>query len=298
MSFSACFCRPAIGQAPRARQYTCVRVALALLVLLAACIWLQDTSRVRAQTLPNHIDVSVREQTLDAGAIPAIRFLTTPDFPPFNYRDADGKLVGYNIDLAEAVCDLLGVPCTMQTWPWEQVADALADRQGDALLAGLAITPENGERFDFSQIYMMLPGRFVTPLANAQAFTPSGLAGKPAAVRAGSAHETFLRRYLKDVQPVTFETEFAALDAVARGEVAAYFGDGLRASFWLNTHPDCCAFAGEAYFNPSLFGEGLAAAFPAGADPVRHAFNVALARLQKNGTLERLYLRWFPVSFY
>ena len=269
-----------------------------MLALLALIVWLPGTNAARAQTLPTHVDLSVREQTLDAGSVPAIRFLTTSDFPPFNYRDADGRLVGYNIDLAEAVCDLLEVPCTMQTWPWEQAADALADQQGDALLAGLAITPENGARFDFSQIYMMLPGRFVTPLADAQTFTPTALGGKPVAVRAGSAHETFLRRYLGDVKPVTFETEFEALDAVARGDVAAYFGDGLRASFWLNTHPDCCAFAGKAYFNPPLFGEGLAAAFPAGADPVRHAFNVALARLQKNGTLERLYLRWFPVSFY
>ena len=38
----------------------------------------------------------------------------------------------------------------MQAWPWEQAARALEDNQGDALIAGLALTPENGELFDFS----------------------------------------------------------------------------------------------------------------------------------------------------
>src|SRR5690606_3635996 len=118
--------------------------------------------------------------------VPAIRFLTTADFPPFNYRDDNGQLIGFNVDLARGLCEALSVACTIQAWPWEQAARALEDNQGDALIAGIAITPENGQLFDFSNIYLALPARFVVPQAAAVAFSPAGLDGQPVAVRRGS----------------------------------------------------------------------------------------------------------------
>jgi polar amino acid transport system substrate-binding protein len=270
-----------------------MRLACLLFILLTAF-----ALPAPAQTMPHHADPSARELLRDFGPVPAIRFLTTADFPPFNYRDQSGELVGFNIDLARRICAEVEVPCTIQAWPWEQVTDALAENQGDALIAGLALTPQNAERFDFSAIYLALPGRFVTLREEAQGFSPAELAGEPVAVRKGSSHETFLRRYLPDITPMPVEDEIAALEAVKSGEAAAYFGDAMRASFWLNRNLDCCAFAGEPYFRPQLFGEGLAVAVPAGHDAVRSAIDWALVRLVENGSLDELYLRWFPVSFY
>lgn len=251
-----------------------------------------------AQALPYHVDPGGREVIPNLAAVPTIRFLTTADFPPFNFRDEKGELVGFNVDLARAICADLGIACTVQAWPWEQAAKALEDNQGDALIAGLAITPENGTLFDFSSIYLMLPGRFVTPVAAAGDFDPLALAGKRVAVRRGSTHAEFMRRYLPESTPVEFDSEIAALDAVQAGAADAYFGDALRASFWLNTHVGCCDFAGEPYFRPDLFGEGLAIALPAGHDTVRQAIDYGLNRLKRSGVYDELYLRWFPVSFY
>lgn len=250
------------------------------------------------QGVPYHIDPSARDILPDVSAVPAIRFLTTADFPPFNYRDGSGNLIGYNVDLARAICGELKIACTIQAWPWDQVTEALAGNQGDALLAGLAITPENGEKFDFSGIYMMLPGRFVTRLDGVEGFDPAGLAGKTIAVRKGTSHQEFLTRYLPGASLSAFDSEVAALEAVRDRKADAYFGDAMRASFWLNDVPDCCAFAGDPYFRPDLFGEGLAAAVPVGRDAIRRAVDYALVRLKEAGTLDELYLRWFPVSFY
>lgn len=267
-------------------------IVFALLMLFAAPL------AALGQALPYHVDPGARDIVPNVAAVPAIRFLTTADYPPFNFRDAGGELVGFNVDLARALCDELKIACTVQAWPWEQATKALADNQGDALIAGLAITPENGALFDFSSIYLMLPGRFVTTVAAAQNFDPHALEGRKVAVRKGSTHEEFMRRYLAGAQLVEFDSEFAALDAVEKAEVDAFFGDGLRASFWLNTHIGCCDFAGEPYFRPDLFGEGLAVAVPAGRDAVRLAIDYGLTRLKRSGVYDELYLRWFPVSFY
>jgi polar amino acid transport system substrate-binding protein len=253
---------------------------------------------VFAQNMPYHIDPSAREIVPDLSAVPAIRFLTTADFPPFNYRDAGGELVGFNIDLAKSICGTLSVACTVQAWPWDQAANALADNQGDALLAGLEISPENGKRFDFSSLYLELPGRFVTRNVDIRGFDPIALNGKSVSARKGSAHAQFIQRYLPEVKLVEFDTEIKALEALKSSAVSAYFGDAMRASFWLNDQPDCCSFAGDPYFRPDLFGEGIAAAVPAGHDAVRQAIDYALVKLKNDGTLDELYLRWFPISFY
>ena len=251
-----------------------------------------------AQPIPYHADPDAREILPNLQPVPAIRFLTSADFPPFNFRDDAGELIGFNIDLARRICIEVNVACTIQAWPWEQAATALADSQGDALIAGLAMTPDNGEVFDFSSVYLALPGRFVTRADAIGRFNPLSLAGQRVAVRAGSAHEDFLARYLPAAEIAGFGDEIAALEAVRTGTAEAFFGDAMRASFWLNENLACCGFAGEAYFRPQLFGEGMAIAVPAGNDSVRHAIDWALVRLKQNGTLDELYLRWFPVGFY
>jgi len=275
-----------------AQPFPFMAIAFALLVFFGGAM------AVAAQAMPNHFDPSARTKVTGPGAVPAIRFLTTDDFPPFNYRAPNGELVGFHIDLARAVCRLLDVACTIQVWPFGQAGDALADNQGDVLLAGMAINAKNSARFDFSQIYLMFPARFVARLSDVEGFDANALNQRVIAVREGSNQALFASRYLKGIKLALFKTEIEALEAVASKAAYAYFGDAMRASFWLNANPQCCAFAAKAYFRPDLFGEGLAAAFPAGQNVVRRAFDSALARLKRNGTLDEIYLRWFPVSFY
>lgn len=248
--------------------------------------------------IPFHADPNAKTEVPDPSLVPAIRFLTSADFPPFNFRDGTGKLTGFNFDLAEEICGVLDVACTVQAWPFEQVADALADNQGDALIAGLAISEETATRFDFSNPYLMLPARFVTLMSEGEAFDVKSLSGAKISVRANSSHANFLRQYAGSLELLPFGTETEGLAAMRSGEADAYFGDAMFASFWLNDNDNCCTFTGEAYFSPTYFGEGLAVAFPAGRGAVREAVNYALALLKRNGKLDELYLRWFPISFY
>jgi polar amino acid transport system substrate-binding protein len=267
-------------------------------VFLGAWLAIAGFTDASDQFLPNHVDPTAREIQPSSAPIAAIRFLTTADFPPFNFRDANGELIGFNVDLAKRICAEVNVACTLQAWPWDQAVEALVDNQGDALIAGISIESGEDWRLDFSATYLALPGRFVTTSANAVGFSTNSIDASTVAVRTGSAHEKFMQRYFPHANLVRFATELAALDAVRSGQASSFFGDALRASFWLNENLDCCSFASQAFFRPGLFGEGLTIAVPAGNDAVRHALNWALAELKENGGLDELYLRWFPVGFY
>ncbi|MEO8668609.1 MAG: transporter substrate-binding domain-containing protein, partial [Bauldia sp.] len=103
--------------------------------------------------VPNFWDPKRRLERPPAGAVPVIRFVTTDDFPPFNFLDADGHLIGFNVDLARAICAELEIRCTIQARPWDNLVETLANKTADAVLAGIAVTAEARARLDFSDVY-------------------------------------------------------------------------------------------------------------------------------------------------
>lgn len=266
--------------------------------LFGFVILAQLATSASAQKLPNYLDPSAYDDTLDMSLVPSIRFLTSSDFPPFNYRDASGDVVGYNVELAEALCAELGVECTLQSWPWTQLPKALEQGQGDAIIAGLNIDADNGRLFDFSQSYLQFPARFVQPSekSEGQEFKPHELSAV-VGVRRNSAHHAYLRDYFPNLVALPFESELDVFVGLEAGTIDFGFLDGMRASFWLN-QKECCNFAGAAYFSIEHFGAGLSFAVSPQKKNTLRAINLGLRRLGETGKLDELYLKWFPVGFY
>ena len=94
---------------------------------------------------------------------------------------------------------------------------------------------------------------------SAAAFSPAALKGKTVSVRTGSRHEEFLKRYLPEATIAGFPSEVEALAAVQNNQAQAFFGDAMRASFWLNDNLSCCGFAGDKglYIHPGIWHEGV-----------------------------------------
>ena len=184
--------------------------------------------------LPVLFDASERLARPDVNDILRLRFLTTTDFPPFNFTDQTGRLAGFHVDLARALCAELGMEakCQIQALPYAQLQDALESGQGDAVLAGVAVTAQLRQRFVFSRPYMLLPARFIrhrdTQLPGGDA---AALFGRPVGVIAGTAHETMLKAFFPDIKPVAFGARETLLAALKDRKVDAAFADALQLSF-------------------------------------------------------------------
>lgn len=277
-------------------------LAAALLSALPAAA--QDKADDKAGSgvfIPALVDPQPRAARPDPTALTAIRFLTEDDYPPFHFALADGQLAGFNVDIARAICQELQVSCTIQRRQWDLLAPALAERQADAVIASLAITPQARQTFDFSQPYYATPARFVTlkasPLADA---TPESLAGKTVGVVAGSAHAAYLERYFAATKREAFDSVANLRAALKQGRLDAAFGDGVGFAVWLNSPEgmECCAFKGGPYSESRYFGEGVGIAVRRGDANLRRALDYALARLVQRGIYGDLYLKWFPIGFY
>lgn len=271
-------------------------IVLALAAIAAPC-------RAADPAIPNFWDTKERLAKPDISELQRVRFLTTVDFPPFNFLDTSGRLSGFHVDLARAICRKLEIvdKCQIQALPWGELQPALQKREGEAIIAGIAVTEENRTSFAFSRPYLQFPARFITPKAKALTEPLSQkLKGERVGVITGSAHETMLREYFPDVKVVIFEKQEWMLADLKAGKLAAAFGDGMRLGFWLagSDSADCCRFSGGPYLGPEYLGSGLAIAVSPDNAKLAAAFDYALHEINTDGTFAELYLRYFPVSFF
>lgn len=239
----------------------------------------------------------------DLAALARLRFLTTTDFPPFNFLDGQDRLSGFHVDLARAICAELALAdrCEIQALPWGELETALQKGEGEAILAGIAVTGETRRQYAFSRPYLQFPARFVALKSKVLAEPLyDKLQGKRIGVLRGSAHERMLRDEFGSVEIVQYDKPEALRGDLRAGKVDAVFGDGMQLSFWLDSTESaaCCRFVGGPYLAPEYFGGGMAIAVKPEDTALAAALDYALQQISINGTFAELYLRYFPVGFY
>lgn len=271
--------------------------------MLVAALLVANGARAADPQVPVLWDTKERLPKPDLSALPRLRFLTTTDFPPFNFLDGAGKLSGFHIDLARAICAELSIveKCQIQALPWAELEGALQKGEGEAIIAGIAATAQSRSTYAFSRSYLQFPARFV--MAKGTALTDpvfDKLRGKRVGVIAGSAHERMLRDYFNTVQVVPFDKPEDLYSDLKTGKIDAAFGDGMRLAFWLggSDAAGCCRFAGGPYLAPEYLGSGMAIATKADNPALAAALDYALQEISMKGTFAEFYLRYFPVSFY
>jgi polar amino acid transport system substrate-binding protein len=258
-------------------------------------------ARAQGVETPNFWDQRQRMTEPDLSGRSRIRFLTSVDFPPFNFLDQQGRVSGLNVDLARAICEELNVTpiCQVEAMPFAGLQEALLKGDGEAVAAGLAVTADSRARMAFTHSFFRFPARFVALRdADLETALATGLNGAEIGVVGGGAHGAMLRSFFPKARPVDFDTREAAIEALRAKRVRAVFGDGVGLSFWLTSEDaaDCCVFAGGPYLSDRFLGEGLAIAVkPEDAD-LAYAFDYAIGRIVESGRMSELLLRYFPVS--
>jgi polar amino acid transport system substrate-binding protein len=255
----------------------------------------------QAEIIPDAWKGDVVPDAPDLSQVKRLRFVTDSDYPPFQYYDEEGVLTGFNVDLAQAICEVLEVECDVQQVDWDNLFETLESGEADAAVASLRIDERNLAQADFTQRYYATPARFIGRKDDELTDTsPEALAGRRIAVIEGTGHEAYLRSYFKTAKLVTFSNADAALAALKAGDADLVFGDGIALTFWLNgvTSDGCCEFRGGPYLDAKYFGEGVGIAVAKGDRRMAHILDYALHQLRAEGRLEELFLRYFPMNFF
>jgi polar amino acid transport system substrate-binding protein len=251
--------------------------------------------------VPSFWDPHHRAAKPDLSGLRSLRFLTEDDYPPFHFALPDGTLSGFDVDLARAICEELGVTCTIQARRFDTLIDALNDDQGDAIIAAIRVDPQSRAKLDFSGPYYTTPARFVSlQHMEHEAATPESLRGKIVGVQAHSAHEAYLQAFFPETIRKLYDSQGPLRDALLKGDIDTMFGDGISFSLWLDSPAgrSCCHFRGGPFLDANFFGEGVGIAVKKGNSLLRQVLDYALRGLAANGTYTTIYLKYFPLGFY
>ncbi len=222
-------------------------------------------------------------------------------YPPFSSIAPDGKVVGFDIDIANALCEEMKVECTLVTQDWDGIIPALLAKKYDAIVASMSITEERLKTVDFTKKYYQTPVRFVTKKGAGIEITKEGLTGKKIAVQRATTHDSFLTDNFGDVvEIVRYGTlDEAKLDLVA-GRVDLLFGDtvALNDGLLKTDQGKDFEFIGPPYSDPKWFGEGVGIAIRKSDTDLKEKFNAAIDAIRSNGVWDKLAAKYFDFDIY
>ncbi|TFW09895.1 ABC transporter substrate-binding protein [Oxalobacteraceae bacterium OM1] len=237
--------------------------------------------------------------SLQAGAreITEIRFGTDPGNAPFEFKNKDGKLAGFDIDLGEAVCAQLKAKCTWVENDFDGMIPALKAKKFDVINASMSITEKRLKEIDFSNRVTLSPARMIARAgANLQP-TPESLKGKRIGVQQGTTHETFGKEKLarNGVDVVTYAKNDQIYADLQSGRLDAGLMDAVEAEEGFLKKPagKGFAFAGPVLKDEKIFGSGTGFGVRKGDTDLKNALNKALAELKANGTYKKIMTKWF-----
>lgn len=227
-----------------------------------------------------------------------IRIGVEANYPPFSKMGTDGKVSGFDIDIANAICAELKAQCSLVTQEWDGMMPALQARKFDMIVASMTISEERRKVADFSDSYYDIPSSFVAKTGKFKDITPASLKGKVVIVTRNTPRAKYIATHYKDseVLLVAKEADVTLELAAGRGDIG--FGSSLAATTAFLQSPEGKTFSkiGPA-INPSgnqAGGTGIA--MRKGEESLRTKVNAALKAITANGVYKSINDKYFDVN--
>jgi polar amino acid transport system substrate-binding protein len=229
-----------------------------------------------------------------------IKIGTEGAYPPFNNLTADGKLEGFDIDIANALCEEMKAKCEFVTQDWDGIIPALQAGKFDAIIASMSITPERLEKVDFSEKYYNTPSAIAVPKdSDLKGVTKEDLAGKTIGVQGSTTHFNYAEKTFTDATVKAYPTAQEYQLDIANGRLDAVEDDIVVLSQWLDSADGaCCKLLGQPSPQPvEIFGPGAGIAVRKG-DGLAAEFSAAIKAIRANGKYKEINDKYFKFDVY
>jgi octopine/nopaline transport system substrate-binding protein len=246
-----------------------------------------------------------------------IKIATEGAYPPWNYFDESGKLVGFEIELIKDLCGRMNAECEIVTQKWRGIIEGLNKGKYDAIIAAMSITEPRKEKVTFSRSYADTPNIFVVrkdnPLANFQSelehltlddISPieqnaldallNAFKGKVIGVQVATIFQKFADAYLGEYSEIRIYDFQHTVDLeLYQGRLDALVG-GM--AYWM---PVLKSEQGKEYkiIGPQMtggpFGSGIGVAVRKKDQELADMFSNAIEAALRDGTVKKLAIEWF-----
>lgn len=218
-------------------------------------------------------------------------FATEGTWSPWTFHNEAGELTGFDIEVARAIADRLGVGATFAEGEWDGLLAGLDSGRYDTMANGVSVTPEREEKYDFTEPYAYNRIVVITT-ADSDIASMEDLEGKTTANTLGSSYATLAESFgatntgVDDFNQTIQLLESGRIDATLNDEVVFYD--------YMNQHPDAALKIAAENDEPTHV------AFPlrreAATESLLAAMNEAIAELREDGTLAELSQEFFGID--
>ena len=221
-------------------------------------------------------------------------------YPPFNNLTPDGKLEGFDVDIAKALCEEMKAKCEFVTQEWDGIIPALQAGKFDAIIASMSITDERKQKVDFTNKYYDTPPALIAPKdSDIKGVTKEDLAGKAIGVQIGTIHANYSEKAYTDSTVKTYPTAQEYQLDLANGRIDAANDDIIAIEQFLETpEGTCCKLVGTIESIPEIHGNGSGIAVRKGEAELIKKFNAAIDAIRANGKYKEINDKYFKFDVY
>nr|WP_286208650.1 lysine/arginine/ornithine ABC transporter substrate-binding protein [Azospirillum sp. A1-3] len=244
-----------------------------------------------------------------------VRIASEGAYPPWNATDTSGKLIGFEVDLANDLCKRMKVTCEFVAQDWDGIIPALQQGKYDAIMSAMTITDERKKVIDFSVPYGTEPSVFAvmadSPLAKSLKLgddrvdlndqgkakpvlekLADALKGKAVGVQVSTIQADFMDKHLPKVTMRTYDKiDNAGID-LSSGRVDAMLGDRSVVEAVVKATPDKMVIVGPNFIG-GVIGEGMGVGLRKDTADLKAMFDKAIAEALKDGTVKKLSTQHF-----
>jgi polar amino acid transport system substrate-binding protein/arginine/ornithine transport system substrate-binding protein len=234
-----------------------------------------------------------------AGPALALNICVEGAYPPFSETAADGSIVGFDVDIGQALCNQIGETCELVKVDWDGIIPALLEKKCDAIVASMSATEERKQVIDFSDKYYNVPNRFIGRADAGLADTPEGMAGKVVGVQRGTIHQAYMEAKFPDTELQLYGTHDEMLLDLQAGRIDAVMSDVLAEDQFLKS-PDGAdyGYIGGDHYDLAIHGPGASIGVRKEDTELRDKFSAAIKAIRADGTYDAIQKKYFVFDVY
>ena len=215
-----------------------------------------------------------------------LTFAMEPSYPPFETTNEKGEIIGFDVDLANAICKEIQATCKFKGEAFDALIPNLKAKRFDASISAIDITDARAKQVLFSDAYYDSTASYVTLKGKATLES-----AKNVGVQNGTTFQQYTVAETKQYTTKAYASLQSAILDLKSGRIDMIFGDTAVLADMISKEPEM-QFVGEKVANKKYFGNGLGIAMHKSNKELAEQLNKGLAVIKANGEYQKIYDKW------
>ncbi|MDU8925132.1 lysine/arginine/ornithine ABC transporter substrate-binding protein [Pasteurellaceae bacterium LIM206] len=220
-----------------------------------------------------------------------ITFGAEPSYPPFENTNAKGEIVGFDVDVAMAICKEIQADCKFKAQAFDSLIQEVKLKRLDAAMSAIDITPARAKQVAFSDPYYDSSASFITLKGKVTSLADA----KNVGVQNGTTYQQYIVAEAKQFKPNAYASIQDAILDLKNGRIDVIFGDTAVLADMLTKEPEL-TFVGDKVENKKYFGNGFGIAVNKGNQALADSLNKGLAAIKASGEYQKIYDKWMTAK--